>query len=84
MYADHTDQTDIATIISLVTGTGLLPGSIGVPPSTAMKAFWPDPLHRLHVLSAMLHHLESLAECKQSDCSSNFLVQSERMLTLSI
>ncbi|KAL7058643.1 hypothetical protein AAHC03_013131 [Spirometra sp. Aus1] len=60
IYSQHTDQTDLATAIGLLTGVGIPSGSIGVPPDRALSAFWPKAPERLRALYQLQQHLYSL------------------------
>nr|VZH91180.1 unnamed protein product [Spirometra erinaceieuropaei] len=60
IYSQHTDQTDLATVIGLLTGVGIPSGSIGVPPDRALSAFWPKAPERLRALYQLQQHLYSL------------------------
>ncbi len=57
-YLEKSDQTDLATLMGLVSGTGIPAGSIGVPSIRAVEAFWPTALSRARVLLDLLGHLE--------------------------
>ncbi|VDL95567.1 unnamed protein product [Schistocephalus solidus] len=60
VYSQHTDQTDLATLIGLLTGVGIPSGSIGVPSARTLLAFWPQALERLRVLLQLQQHLNHL------------------------
>uniref|UniRef100_A0A5K3EVM8 GPI ethanolamine phosphate transferase 2 n=1 Tax=Mesocestoides corti TaxID=53468 RepID=A0A5K3EVM8_MESCO len=77
VFEAKSDQTDIATLIGLLTGDGVPAGSIGVPPVRVLQAFWPNPLSRYGVLLEVLEHLRRLTKCFDTNCNHELLVTSE-------
>ncbi|KAM7543063.1 hypothetical protein Aperf_G00000008659 [Anoplocephala perfoliata] len=73
VFETKSDQTDIATMLGLLSGVGIPAGSIGVPPVRLLQAFWPEPLERYTVLLELTEHLRGLIKCSNDNCESEYL-----------
>ncbi|VDM18591.1 unnamed protein product [Hydatigera taeniaeformis] len=75
VFEAKSDQTDIATMLGLLTGVGIPGGSIGVPPLRILQTFWSQPFHRYTVLLELLEHLRRLTKCTDAVCAHEFLTE---------
>ncbi|CDS37067.1 transferase [Echinococcus multilocularis] len=77
VFEAKSDQTDLATMLGLLTGVGIPAGSIGVPPLRVLQTFWPQPFHRYAILFELLEHLRKLTKCTDAACEHEFLTSSD-------
>lgn len=85
VFEAKSDQTDLATMLGLLTGVGIPAGSIGVPPLRVLRTFWPQPFNRYVTLLELLEHLRKLTKCTDTVCDHEFLTRGDgRSLLISL
>ncbi|KAL5970664.1 GPI ethanolamine phosphate transferase 2, partial [Taenia solium] len=77
VFEAKSDQTDLATMLGLLTGVGIPAGSIGVPPLRILQTFWPQPFNRYITLLELLEHLRKLTKCTDTVCDHEFLTRGD-------
>ncbi|KAF5397283.1 GPI ethanolamine phosphate transferase 2 [Paragonimus heterotremus] len=83
---NHTQQVDLATLIGLLSGSGIPKSSLGLIPNDWLHNFWPDPLSRLMTTVRVMNHFAHLSGCQlialegydslftiEPSCSSTFI-----------
>ncbi|KAA3678059.1 ethanolaminephosphotransferase, partial [Paragonimus westermani] len=83
---NHTQQVDLATLIGLLSGSGIPKSSLGLIPSDWLHNFWPDPLSKLMAVTRVMNHFAHLSGCQliaserydnlftiKPSCSSTFI-----------
>ncbi|KAF7255789.1 hypothetical protein EG68_07005 [Paragonimus skrjabini miyazakii] len=58
---NHTQQVDLATLIGLMSGSGIPKSSLGLIPSDWLHNFWPDPLSKLMTTARVMNHFAHLS-----------------------